>query len=53
MSDEAYITKAAEAWRRVLNMDGVGPQWIAAALWASVYAGKLLKIAAAQAKEAA
>ena len=44
-TDAGFVKKAAEAWSRVLNMDGGGPQATAAGLWAGIYADRLLKIA--------
>lgn len=46
MGDGEFITKAWEAWGRILNMDGGSPQNIAAGMWAGIYADRLLKIAA-------
>lgn len=52
MADAEFVAAAREAWSRILNMDGGTPQGIAAGMWASIYADKLLKLAA-KAKESA
>lgn len=45
VADQAFVAKAREAWARILNMDGGNAQSIAAGMWASIYADKLLRIA--------
>jgi hypothetical protein len=45
MDDKAITQKAADAWARILNMDGGQPQAIAAGMWASIYADKLIALA--------
>ena len=53
MSDQAFVANANKAWKRVLalqgHMDGSGLA-VAAGLWATMNADKLLEIAARKAK---